>query len=33
MLAAAMTEDEIHPEIRDKLDRIAESLGAVGPEA
>ena len=33
MLAAAMTEDEIHPEIRDKLDHIAESLGAVGPEA
>ena len=33
MLAAAMNEDEIHPEIREKLDRIAEVFGTPGAGA
>ena len=33
MLAAAMNEDEIHPEIHEKLDRIAEVFDTSGAEA
>ncbi len=33
MLAAAMNEDEIHPEIHEKLDRIAEIFDTSGAEA
>lgn len=33
MLAATMNEDEIHPEIREKLDRIAEVFGTPGAGA
>ena len=31
LLAAAMREDEIHPEVHEKLDRIASALGSTGP--
>ena len=33
LLAAAMTEDEVHPEVREKLDRIAEMLDPAEGEA